>query len=207
MHDSETPDSPSNSSTALVWGGLAFAALAAFGYLMFTDRASEQPSPAIGKSLSTLQLEPLTGGGNPISAADLAGKVTLINFWGTWCPPCRLEFPGLAAITARLKTEPDFLYLSVSCGGEGNEDPVELESSTAAFLEQQRVSHPTYWDPDERTRRALAQLGTMEGYPTTVLLDRQGVIRAVWSGYRRGMEHEIEQAAVELLRQASEPKQ
>ncbi len=66
--------------------------------------------PAIGLPLVSLSLDPLTGNGKALDKSSLAGKVTLINLWGTWCPPCRIEFPHLAVLESKLKGENEFFF-------------------------------------------------------------------------------------------------
>ena len=138
----------------------------------------------------------MTGGGNRIQVDDLLDRVTLINFWGTWCPPCAEEFPYLAAINDRFEQDKDFLYVSVSClGGDEVERLAELQAVTAEFLDRQRVKHATYYDPAAITRIALAN-GSSFPYPLTLVVDRRGVIRGAWEGFDKqstvGMERLIE---------------
>jgi thiol-disulfide isomerase/thioredoxin len=160
-------------------------------------RPSAMPRPevhaGVGQALSYLELRPLTGDGSPISLGDLQNHVTLLNFWGTWCPPCREELPHIAELRQRFAGQEAFRLLAVSCpaGGQGN-DVQSLQEETAALLKRLNLNVPTYYDPDDATQSSVDKLITFEGYPTTVLLDRRGVIRAVWVGYRRGMETEME---------------
>src|SRR5947209_11083683 len=59
------------------------------------ESTEEQAHSAVGVRLSTFQLEPLIGEATSVSQSDLAGKATLVNFWGPWCGPCVIEFPYL----------------------------------------------------------------------------------------------------------------
>ncbi len=151
--------------------------------LIMSQMHRRPPShPAVGQKLPALQLEPLTGDSQPVTLDDLAGKVVLINFWGTWCPPCREELPDIVALDKKYRDRADFRLLAVSCGSGGETDPDVLRSETAAILDFEQIDMPTYTDPQQVTRRALAQLGGFDGYPTTVVLDRDGVIRGLWAG-------------------------
>jgi thiol-disulfide isomerase/thioredoxin len=156
--------------------------------------------PAVGKSLADIALEPLTGDPRPIDKASLAGKVTLINFWGTWCPPCRAEFPHVVALWEELKDHEDFQLAAVSCL-QGLEESADDLSATEPFLKRQGTKMPTYWDPEGRTRIALSRVEPSFGFPTTVLLDRQGVIRAMWNGYYPGMEVDVEATVRAVLKE------
>lgn len=156
--------------------------------------------PSVGTPLPPIALQPLTGGAVPVTTESLRGKVALINIWGTWCPPCRQEFPHLAALEKELRDRPDFRFVSVSCGG-GEEDQAELTAETTQFLAEQIVTHPTWWDPIFTTRDALTATIKFNGYPTTVVIDRAGVVRGVWHGYRNGSESAMRSLALELLEQ------
>lgn len=158
--------------------------------------------PAIGSKLVFLSLQPLTGDAQPVELDQLQGKVSLINFWGTWCPPCRLEFPHIVALYKRLQERGDFQLLAVSCGN-AEEDLAELRNETTAFLEQQKADLPTYYDPDFQTRKAvvLAGGGSGFGYPTTIILDRTGILRGFWEGYAPGTEKEMEALVQQLLQE------
>ncbi len=156
--------------------------MAAFVLLPLVVDRKPPSRAALGQKLPALQLEPLTGDSQPVTLDDLAGKVVLINFWGTWCPPCREELPDIVALDKKYRDRADFRLLAVSCGSGGETDPDVLRSETAAMLHLGRIDMPTYTDPQYVSRRALEQLGGFDGYPTTLILDRDGVIRGLWRG-------------------------
>jgi thiol-disulfide isomerase/thioredoxin len=153
----------------------------------------------VGETLPRLRLVPLTSNGPSLTTADLRGKVTLIDFWGTWCPPCLKEFPHIAALEKQYRGRPDFQVLAVSCSSGLKEDLGDLRKETSAFLAEQRVDMPTYADPDNVTRLAYNEVGQFRGYPTTLLLDKEAVIRGAWVGYERGTDREIERGIEKLL--------
>jgi thiol-disulfide isomerase/thioredoxin len=124
--------------------------------------------------------------------------VTLVNFWATWCGPCEEEFPYLAAIYERFKSHSNFQYVSVSYPGEPQ--PLsEFRQATIEFLERQRANHATYHDPGGQTAGALLSMGVTDALPTTLVIDRQGMLRGVWQGYNRRSMREIEVLVAELL--------
>jgi len=163
--------------------------------------------PAVGRALTYLKLQPLTGDAEPVTLDDLRGQTVLLNFWGVWCPPCREEFPHIAALAEKLKDDPKFRLLSVSCGQEADEkNEIDgLRSATQTFLLHVHSRLSTYSDQSAVTRREVAM--TLEeprfAYPTTLLLDGQGVIRGVWLGYGAGYSEQMEQLADELLHPAA----
>jgi thiol-disulfide isomerase/thioredoxin len=181
------------------WIGLGVIALLFLSYLKWRPLpigADGINHPVVGQKLEFLQFEPLTGEGETVTAADLAGKVTLINVWGTWCPPCVEEFPYLAAIYEQFKSRAEFQYLSVSYDDKA---VGELRQSTGDFLHRMRVDHPTYHDPGAATLVALRGLGVEDAFPTTMVIDTEGTIRGVWRGYSRSAIADVERLLRELL--------
>ncbi len=147
----------------------------------------------VGEPLPYLELEPLTGNQPRLSMPDLKNHVVLLNFWGTWCPPCRAELPHIAELQKRFSGQAAFRLVSISYPpqGQGN-DWESLREETAALLKKLNLELPTYYDADNTTLSAVDRAIGFQGMPTTLLLDRQGIIRAVWIGYRPGVEAEIE---------------
>jgi cytochrome c biogenesis protein CcmG/thiol:disulfide interchange protein DsbE len=185
-------------ATVLIFVAAGIVVALVFEMSSTEDRDVGTHHPAVGRRLPHLDLKPLTGEGKPVSLGDLEGRVTLIDFWGTWCPPCREEFPHIAALAAHFRNRPDFQVLAVSCGG-GEEDFNVIADETRAFLESYKIDLPTYKDPGGYSRRGIDMVSGFQGYPTTLVLDRQGIIRGLWFGYRRGYEQQIEKLVAELL--------
>lgn len=160
---------------------------------------------AVGHSLPDLRLEPLTGDGRPVRLNDLTGKVVLLDFWGPWCGPCRAELPHIAALADKYRNRADFKLLAVSCG-EGGDDGPSLRHDTETFLQDGNLEIATYSDTEGYTRREASMVGGFEGaFPTTLVLDRQGVIRGKWLGYEPGVERRIGELVAKLLAE-SPPK-
>ena len=115
--------------------------------------------------------------GNAVSLGDLKGQVVMINFWASWCGPCRQEMPLLEQI--HRKYEPlGFTLLGVN---------VEENSADGqAFLKDRPVSFPVLYDPEN----GVSQLYDVVAMPSTVLIDRQGNIRYLHHGYKPGYENE-----------------
>ncbi|MFM8414287.1 MAG: TlpA family protein disulfide reductase [Planctomycetota bacterium] len=157
------------------------------------------PHPAIGTKLGTLPIAPLAD----LTAAppDLAGRVTLLNFWGTWCPPCRRELPGLARLAAGLENEPRFQLVAISCAGAGGPgDPADLAAETAEFLIRQKLTVPAFVFSDPLGADALATTLGLTALPATYLIGPDATVRRVWIGYRPRDEAEIAAAIVSLLK-------
>ena len=101
--------------------------------------------------------------GNDFDLKSLQGKTVLLNFWATWCAPCRAEMPSLDALNAELGGE-DFEVVTVS---SGRNPPVAVD---AFFKEANIKTLPKYADPTTKFSRASAVLGL----PVTILLDENG---------------------------------
>ena len=172
-------------------------------------RNNAESHPAVGQLLAFVQFEPLTGEAKSISAYDLQGKVTLINFWGPWCDYCLLEMPHLVRLREKFADRDDVQFLFVSCTPNWrpntppaigwSEDLPQLKSNTTDLLAQRAWNISTWSDPLGKTRQAFAGLNAWDGYPTTLLIDREGVIRYVGVGYSSGDEYELEEALRKLI--------
>ena len=160
--------------------------------------------PAVGRTVGNL---PLTLLADPSRRPPtFAGHVTLLNFWGTWCPPCRRELPGLVRLADRLRNEPAFQVVASSCGGRAPEDMAALTESTNAFLREavspaQRSAIEPWADPDGRTRMIFSASFGFEAFPTTYLIGPDAKVRQVWVGYRSRDEADIARAIVAALKE------
>lgn len=99
------------------------------------------------------------------------GKIVLLNFWATWCPPCRQEIPAIESLSQAMKGK-SFEVFAVSLG----EDAATVKS----FVAEQKITFPVYLDPKNILSRTFAS----QGIPTTYILDKNGLfIAGVVGGY------------------------
>jgi thiol-disulfide isomerase/thioredoxin len=157
--------------------------------------------PAVGRKIELVELAPLAGNPPAISRADLDGKVTLINFWGPWCGPCAVEFPHLMEIEQHFRERPGFQLISVAYPS-GPHDAPTLAQDTAEFLKQRQAKFGAYVDPAGATASHVESVAELAGFvlPTTIVVGRDGAIRGLWAGYRRGDEREVERVIEETLK-------
>jgi thiol-disulfide isomerase/thioredoxin len=160
----------------------------------------------VGQPLPVLELAPLTGASEGLSLEKLRGKVALVNFWGTWCPPCREEFPHMVDLWEEFRGNPEFVLVSVSCTQADKEPMDVLRQETAKFLAAQGTNMPTYADSQGVSRRILDSVIGGLAFPTTILLDRDGIIRAVWVGYGSGDQKQMERMVEKLLAEGERVK-
>jgi len=112
------------------------------------------------KKAPNVCLEELNGG--KVQLAALKGKIIFLNFWATWCGPCREEMPSMEALHQHYK-EKDFLFLTICIDDEGRE-PVRK------FIERHRYRIPVLLDPAGKT----LELFEISRIPATLIIDRNG---------------------------------
>jgi len=103
--------------------------------------------------------------GAAVSTESLAGKVVLLNFWATWCPPCRLEMPGFQRVYEQFRGD-GFVVLGVSMDGGGSD-------GVRRFLTERHITYPVAMATPETIRG----FGGVRLLPTSFLIDREGRIR------------------------------
>ena len=128
-----------------------------------------------------------------ISNASLRGKVVLLDFWGTWCPPCRESVPALRNVQKKFAGK-EFQIVSVSSDDD--------EEVWRTFIASQQMSWTEYIDLSGEIQSTFK----IDSFPTYIVLDRDGVIRYRQSGYSQSTGPELEEAINHALKRASDPK-
>jgi thiol-disulfide isomerase/thioredoxin len=100
----------------------------------------------------------------PLKLSDLKGKVVLLNFWATWCPPCREEIPSMMKLNSAMVGKP-FQMVAISID-EGGLPAIE------AFFKESGFNLPTYTDPDGKAARTYG----VTGVPETFVIDKNGIL-------------------------------
>ena len=127
-------------------------------------------------------------GGPNLRLQEQRGRVVMINFWASWCGPCRVEMPHLARLYEKYRGS-GFTVLAVNID--------ESPQKAASLATQLGMRFPVLLDTDKKVSR-LYDLSTM---PSTVLVDRDGRVRYVHRGYRDGYEETYDKQIRELLRE------
>ena len=140
-----------------------------------TDARTGQPAPAIaGTALD----------GSAVDLASLRGKPVIVNFWASWCPPCREEFPLLAEKLAALGPTDGLQIVGVLF-----EDEPELAQQ---FLTDSGAAWPTIDDPDG----ALAKAYRIAAPPQTYFIDKDGILRGIQVGQVRPEDFDTQYAKI-----------
>jgi len=125
-------------------------------------QVAQTPEAAAPFTVQTLE-------GSTWKLADQRGKVVVLNFWASWCIPCRAEMPAFERVWQRYRDrDVAFLGLSVT----------DTPSAARDFVSETGVTYPTALDEGE----AIALSFRVTGLPTTLLIDRGGIVRHRWLG-------------------------
>ena len=165
-------------------GNLSFVgsfAVLVSGLTLSGASASDVSGPAPGFALESRH-------GGMVSLDEHRGNVVMINFWATWCGPCRQEMPHLEALHQRYES------LGFTLLGVNVEDDPE---GAAEWLEETPVSFPILFDP----KNEVSELYDVIAMPTTVLVDRQGNKRFIHHGYQPGYENDYQTQIRALIRE------
>ena len=161
-----------NSIIALVFSVFAASSLASSGM-------EGQPAPDFALQSST---------GENLRLSEFRGDVVMINFWATWCGPCRQEMPLLDALYSRYQRV-GFSLLGVN---------IDDDSRRAMqMIEELGVSFPVLFD----ARKEVSKLYEVEAMPVTVIVDREGKVRYIHHGYKPGYEDKYLDQIRSLLRE------
>lgn len=191
---------------SLRWTIPLLAAIGLVAILRIPSILSEagRTSPAVGKPAPQLDLVALDDRPRLEHLQTFpTGSITLLHFWGTWCGPCQMEFPELAAMTRRFRNASPFVFLPVSCEAHGGETFEGLRDKTDRYFDVEGFAFPCYADPRGLTRRSVAQRLQCDSmvYPTSVLIGADGRITGVWEGYTPASVDQMESLINRLLKQ------
>ena len=156
------------------------AALFTSAALAAPDRESQQRALAntyLGQIAPDFKLKDLQG--NQVQLSALKGKIVLLDFWATWCGPCRMEIPMLQNLSKKL-ADKDLVVIGINA--------LEPEETVRHFVAKNKLTYPVVLTEPDPT---VLQVYNVHAYPTAILIDRDGVIASYRMGVRPGTEGDL----------------
>jgi peroxiredoxin len=166
-------------ATGLVASGLGW-------YVSRAERQLEGDVLRVGRPAPDFELERLDG--TKVSLSSQRGKVVYVNFWATWCVPCKTEAPALEELYQELHGE-GFEILAATI------DTPDAEAAVKSFREQYGVGFPILWDSEKQAYGAYG----CTGVPETYLVDANGVLAEAYIGPRDWRDRRYARAIRRLL--------
>ena len=123
-----------------------------------------QNATAVKESVPAPEVHVISLKNEPLKLSDLKGKVVLLNFWATWCPPCREEIPSMMKLNGAMAGKP-FQMVAISVD-EGGVPAIE------AFFKESGFMLPAYTDPDGKAAKTYG----VTGVPETFVIDKNGIL-------------------------------
>ena len=149
------------------------------------SNAADAEHPLLGAAAPAFELESPSGK-QKVSLGQHAGKVVVVDFWATWCAPCKESFPAYQRLAQKFGSKLTVIGVSV------DEDPAGI----AKFAKETGATFPLCWDDGQITSKSY-QPPTM---PTSFVVDQTGIVRFVHSGFHTGEERAIEAEIDSLLK-------
>lgn len=151
---------------ALVLGLLMVMVVVSTGTVFYTSETTQQPAnaPSVVQTVEAPDFARPTLAGDTLRLSDHQGKIVVLNFWATWCPPCRKEIPDFIELQKELSE--DVIFIGVALDEEGFE-------VIRPFAMEYGINYPLIVDHGMLAR----QYGGITSVPTTFIIDREGNIR------------------------------
>ena len=128
--------------------------------------------------------------GEYFTLEDLKGKVVMLDFWGTWCPPCVASVPELRKLHKRYSTEPSFVLIGISSDYD--------DAVWRSFTDKNKMIWPQYRDHNRR----IAEAFNVRAFPTYIIIDHEGILRFKSSGFGSA---NLEDTVKKYLKNATRP--
>jgi peroxiredoxin len=189
------PSHTSTRSLALVLAAAAALALAATACGGGTESSKGSESAGstgglVGNPAPEFSFKVVGGSAGTVSLKSLRGKVVLVDFWGTFCEPCKKSFPRLQSLHAKYGSN-GLKIIGIS------EDESEDKEKIPSFADTYGAKFTLGWDAD----RSIAKSYKPDTMPSSFIIDKKGVVRYAHAGYHEGEEAEVEKEIKELLDQ------
>ena len=138
--------------------------------------------------------------GNNVSISELKGKVVVVDFWATWCGPCKASFPGMQRMVNKYRNNPNVRFLFVDTWEKGD----DKKKLAADFINANKYTFQVLMDNEDK----VVSMFKVEGIPTKFVIDPKGMIRFKSVGYSGNDEKLVTEltAMIDLASQPAEEK-
>jgi thiol-disulfide isomerase/thioredoxin len=143
-----------------------------------------EPNPLLGKEAPEFSLELLDG--SKANLSENKGKIVILDFWATWCGPCRRGLPIVASVAEKYKDKGVVFYAVNQ--GEATED-------IKKFLKDSKLTCPVALDTEDE----VGELYGVRGIPHTVIIDKEGTVQVVHVGFSPDLKESLERDIESLL--------
>jgi len=140
----------------------------------------------VGAQAPSFDLTGYSGGAKKVALADGAGKVMVVDFWATWCEPCKDSFPHHQALAEKYAGQVVVVGISI------DDEPGEI----AEFAKKHGAKFPIGWDEGQ----VVSGTYSPPTMPTAYIIDKSGIVRYVHAGFRKGDEAQIDAHVAELTK-------
>ncbi len=150
---------------------------------------SGEESPEVGRPAPNFQLADLSG--RSVSLDQFRGKIVMLDFWATWCGPCRVTMPVLEKLQREYSKDLTLLAINLE----------EPRDQVRNYVAGRNISSTVLLDEDGKVGQAYGS----DSIPMQVLIDQQGIVRRVSVGYSPALVDQL-RSAIEKLRAANDPR-
>jgi peroxiredoxin len=162
----------------ILWPGVAVLAIYFTLHMQPKKDSSNLATASVSSSAAAPSFTLTDINGRSVSLADFRNKVVVLDFWATWCPPCKREIPDF------INLQTDYASRGVQIVGIALDQPDKVK----AFAQQNGMNYPVLYGNDQ----IAARYGGIEGIPTTFIIDRNGNIVNRFEGFRPREDFEAE---------------
>jgi thiol-disulfide isomerase/thioredoxin len=141
--------------------------------------------------------------GNTVSLNSLKGKVVIVDFWATWCGPCKASFPGMQMAVNKYKNDPNVKFLFVDCW----ETAKDYADGVKKFIADNKYTFHVLLDEKDTDGRQAKVVSSFDvsGIPTKFIIDKAGNVRFKYVGYDGTPEALVDEVS-NMIDMANNPK-